>query len=144
MKILFLDIDGVLNTSSDEDPEYIDPAKVALINEVCARTGAVVVVSSEWRQDFNLGHDGTRAALVRAGLEAEVRSFTPTMRKMSEPLQCAKRRQITEWLRRKDVEAFAVLDDMPIQIAYLVQTSETTGITRRHVERLTRILGEIK
>ena len=52
MSILFLDIDGVLNTH-ENDPEVmcgqIHRDKVQLLNGVLRDTGARIVLSSAWR-----------------------------------------------------------------------------------------------
>jgi hypothetical protein len=52
MKVIFLDIDGVLNRTSfvwiDED-NPIDPKSAELLNELLLQTGAKIVVSSSWR-----------------------------------------------------------------------------------------------
>lgn len=53
MKILFLDIDGVLNSRPYINKvgrgDAIDPRCVLQLNEVIRRTGCKVVVSSAWR-----------------------------------------------------------------------------------------------
>lgn len=61
-KLLFLDIDGVLNTSKYiasvrddyDDAAHIDPKKVSLVNFIVSETGARVVVSSSWRKYHTL------------------------------------------------------------------------------------------
>lgn len=52
MKVLFLDVDGVLNhAEADWSGGYqaLDPACVERVRGVCDRTGARIVVSSTWR-----------------------------------------------------------------------------------------------
>lgn len=58
MKILFLDVDGVLNcadyfntrkTPRDLRPRDIDPERVLILHRILEATGAKVVVSSSWR-----------------------------------------------------------------------------------------------
>lgn len=58
MKIVFLDVDGVLNcadffktaqTARDLSPREVDPYKVLLLHRIVEATGAKVVVSSSWR-----------------------------------------------------------------------------------------------
>lgn len=67
MKIIFLDIDGVLNCASTTecwgDVVGIDSDKVAILNQIIAETGAKIVLSSSWRIDQDW-----RAALEDAGL----------------------------------------------------------------------------
>ena len=54
-KVIFLDIDGVMNSFSTrpQDPrglvDFLDPANVAVLNAVVEASGAVVVVTSTWR-----------------------------------------------------------------------------------------------
>ena len=50
MKVIFLDIDGVLNTNSDRE---ISNDKLKLLSELVSKTGADVVLSSSWRYGWN-------------------------------------------------------------------------------------------
>lgn len=51
MKVIFLDVDGELTYSDDEnrDTANIDIEKVKLLKEICDKTDAKVVISSSWR-----------------------------------------------------------------------------------------------
>ena len=53
MKVIFLDIDGVLNSMSCkatiEGFDFVEDEKVALLKEIIDLTGAKVVLSSTWR-----------------------------------------------------------------------------------------------
>src|SRR3546814_3520495 len=64
--VLFLDIDGVILTGralwKSGNHTYLPPQAVALLNEVCERTGASVVISSTWRRDTHC-----RRRLIAAG-----------------------------------------------------------------------------
>jgi hypothetical protein len=55
MKVLFLDIDGVLNCSKTPNPRklpyVIDKKLLARLERLVERTGAKVVLSSSWRLD---------------------------------------------------------------------------------------------
>jgi hypothetical protein len=60
MKLLFLDIDGVLNSKRSEESygkqrtvENLDPIAVCLIHRVVEETGCIICLSSDWR----LSHD---------------------------------------------------------------------------------------
>jgi hypothetical protein len=48
-KIIFLDIDGVLNAGSQDEP-FILPECAQRLNRIIQETGAGVVLSSAWRQ----------------------------------------------------------------------------------------------
>ena len=60
MKIIFLDVDGVLNHSEcrewTDTAEVLDPEIVERVKDICAKTGAKIVISSVWRlgDSFNL------------------------------------------------------------------------------------------
>jgi len=54
MRVIFLDVDGVLNHSGcpewqSGDHRVLDPECVRRVREICDRTGARIVVSSTWR-----------------------------------------------------------------------------------------------
>lgn len=59
MRLLFLDIDGVLNAHEPLDPEVmcgqIHKDKVMLLNDVLRQTGAFLAVSSAWRYIVHRG-----------------------------------------------------------------------------------------
>ena len=57
MRIIFLDIDGVLNNRYTKERSNrgfigIDPAKVRLLKEMQETSGAVIVLTSTWRDDW--------------------------------------------------------------------------------------------
>jgi hypothetical protein len=56
MKVVFLDIDGVLNTRHTPNPRnfpyVVDNILVRRLKRVLARTRAKVVITSTWRYDF--------------------------------------------------------------------------------------------
>jgi len=90
MKVLFLDIDGVLNCAEcfkrehdawvekgkpkDEHWNMLDPVHIARLNRIVAETGAKIVVSSSWRGDPNLYEK-----LKEAGVVATFLGQTPRM-----------------------------------------------------------------
>ena len=55
MKVIFLDIDGVLNCSKTRNPRklpyVVDKRLLALLKRMLKRTGAKIVLSSTWRID---------------------------------------------------------------------------------------------
>lgn len=86
MKVIFLDIDGVLN-SVDFLPETmslgwegwaqnIDPDRVSKLNRLVGACGAEVVLSSTWR--FSWGADEMAELLASKGYMFDVHSITPT------------------------------------------------------------------
>ncbi|MGZ5970954.1 MAG: HAD domain-containing protein [Polyangiales bacterium] len=150
MRVLFLDIDGVLNTrsyvqsagwaaplGSDRDLQIIDPAAVGLLNLVVEETGALVVISSSWRITYELPQ--LDSMLKQRGFDGRVLGATP---QLPGRRRCM---EIGEWLAdNRRVDAFAIVDDdedAGVEHARnFVQTSFEEGLTRDHVETLVRIL----
>jgi hypothetical protein len=143
MKILFLDIDGVLNhtewlRTAKWGPDHIDPSRVALIQQVCDKTGAEVVISSTWR----LLYPRTELcqSLRERGLQATIRGVTPD-------LMTSRGLEIEKFLVdfNLPVEGIAVVDDdsdMVNMTPWFVQTSFETGVTPVEVEKLIRTLNQ--
>lgn len=62
-RYIFFDIDGLLNSETwyktykpgnlDEIDNDIDPKCIERLNRICSETGAYLVMSSDWRYDFN-------------------------------------------------------------------------------------------
>ena len=56
MKIIFLDIDGVLNCKYTKEEifffPFVSPKKIELLKQLIERTGAKVVLSSTWRHGW--------------------------------------------------------------------------------------------
>lgn len=104
--IVFLDIDGVLNTSKNyaawnaawneavsrgdvQDSRWHDPASdqrahllfdddhISVLNRLTDETGARVVVSSTWRSFYHPDFDPLRQLLRKKGVKAEVIGPTP-------------------------------------------------------------------
>lgn len=87
MKIIFLDIDGVLNHEAfykarhenKSEIEYpyseIDPISVQILNTLCEESGANVVISSTWRHS---GIEYCKDALEKVGFTGEIIDITPT------------------------------------------------------------------
>jgi hypothetical protein len=93
MKIIFLDIDGVLNSENwyrrrfkeidtkdilGKYPYYeFDPKSIEQLNRIISETGAKIVVSSTWRASYSV--DDLQTLLNTVGLKGEVIDKTPHM-----------------------------------------------------------------
>jgi hypothetical protein len=110
MKIIFLDIDGVLNTGrllTIFGNTHICSDRVALLKRIVDATGASIVLSSTWRRTEE------RRQMVFDALAVHGLSFfncTPVARKMS--LYLYRRQEIAMWLEEfPQVTKFAIIDD---------------------------------
>lgn len=155
MKVLFLDIDGVLNSAEfmlnkrhirRPTPHEIDAVTVPRLNSVIARTGAKICVSSTWR----IGRDAMllEEILRSHGVRCDVVGTTPeTFRMDNERGWSFRGNEIQMWLdRHPEVSTFAIVDDdsdMEPLMHRLVKTSWETGLLDEHVEKLVEMLGPI-
>lgn len=123
MKVLFLDIDGVVNSSSTTDFRNnlwpVDPYMAFLVGRIQLYTGCEVVLSSSWRY-----HPDGLAAATKI---VSIYSMTPK-------INSKRGIEIADWLNeRDDVERYAILDDdddmLKEQLPNFFKTSFKTGLT---------------
>jgi len=159
MKVLFLDIDGVLNSRTFYlqkvgtpdgrdllafDVEHFDPRAVDLLNGVISHTDALVVISSAWRLIHSPG--AISRMLRQKGFHGRVIDRTPGGCDAFNAYGARGRNnEIRLWLDgAREVESFAIVDDdhdAGVGYApYFVQTEFETGLTETHAEKLIKIL----
>lgn len=133
MKIVFLDVDGVL---APWDADALDVRCVVLLDELLTRSGAGLVLTSSWREHTPL--PAIERQLHRAGLRHPLREATPV-------LPIAHRvDEIRTWLdAHPEVERCVALDDEPLPglEASHVRTDDALGLTRDDLDRALAILG---
>lgn len=144
-KIVFLDIDGVLNsrrtvvafgsypyTVTGLDRAKFDEVSVRLISGIIETAGAKVVLSSTWRKDGNWHEIGPALGI-------------PIIDKT--PVGIGPRgSEIAQWLsEHAEVEQYAIVDDdsdmLPEQLPFFVQTSGFEGFSWVNAEKLAGLLG---
>lgn len=138
MKIVFLDFDGVLNSTLFfiANPgaeicteEQVDPAAVARLNTIVSVSKADVVVSSTWR----LHHDAAylQRILDMRGFRGKVIDTTPVLHHR------VRGREIQAWLNwHPETEKFVILDDdsdMEHLSDRLIKTAFVNGLQDVHV-----------
>lgn len=116
MKVIFLDIDGVINSedyavyrheaSQFNKDEFIDERAVAFLNYLIGQTGAKVVLSSSWRNDV----PRTLEMMRRNGFQYDFFDFTPYLESRH------RGNEIQAWIDNyeKDhepLESYVILDD---------------------------------
>lgn len=165
MKVLFLDMDGVVNSARyfevlskrqyrkargkakaagrRDFVQMIDPVTVPLLNAIVERTGAKVVISSSWRIPWTFAE--IAAMLERRGFVGDVIDSTPNGVLLPVGVTEYERgHEIQAWLDgRPDIKAFAILDDsddMAHLLPMLVQTSWARGLESEHVDLVVGLL----
>lgn len=141
MKVIFLDVDGVLNHG--KQIEKIEDDKIQLLKQIIDETGARIVLSSDWR--FLLGTDDEDMALLQEKLKSigtEIMSSTPDSKHGYRGAEIYQ--WINEW-QGETIDKFVILDDRDDMKPYmnrLVQTSFNLGLQEKHVKRAIKLLNE--
>jgi hypothetical protein len=147
-RVLFLDIDGVLLCEAEYRRGNVKAQfpgeRAELIRQVCAKSGAAIVVSSTWRHSVE-----TRDTLLHHGFPVHPDWRTPlNQRSVSGALLLGKLRghEIKHWLdAHPEVESYAIVDDdsdmLPEQMPWFVKTSFSEGLTSDHAEVLIELLN---
>ncbi len=143
MKVLFLDIDGVLNSRRSQlafgayphdfsNMQQFDLVAVGLIRRLCRVTGCSCVLSSDWRYY-------TTAHIAANSLDLPIIGATPQ-------LDGSRGLEINAWLSdHPEVERYAIIDDisqfMATQRPFFVQTDDAFGLSLRNYGDLLAILN---
>ena len=137
MKILFLDVDGVLNsrsTTNFHDLYPIDPYMAFLVGRIQLQTDCEVVLSSAWR----MHPEGVQSVSKRVVELLDVtKCFADT-----------RGEEIKEWLdRHSEVTKYAILDDdsdmLEEQLPNFFKTSFETGLTDEIAEKVIKHLNAV-
>lgn len=154
MKIIFLDIDGVLNNLdmyNNEDDKIKTPSgllskkNLTVFNQLVGQTDAKIVISSTWRTD-----DGVEAYLTEAGVEGEIIGKTPKLNTQF----MVRGNEIHAWIVEHkellgmgydDYSRFVILDDGSDMLYWhkenLFQTDSWTGLTPNIAYRAAKFLN---
>ena len=155
MKVIFLDIDGVLNCATTTkrldvcfEFNFVDTRKVLRLRDIVERTGAKLVLSSTWR----FGADPKAFFIEREALRELVAEFRrlrcPLWFDITPYLPATKRwQEINAWLILHDVEDFIILDDWGEEefrpmMDRLVKCDARFGLTKERAELAVKMLGE--
>ena len=160
MRALFLDIDGVIATPTSVrlnyllgrpvDRQWYDQVALDYLGRLVTETGAVVVLTSNWRHDLSSTDelmlaimDNLLAQLAAVG--APMFDATPSL------LGHDRSAEVGAWLDAHPCETYAILDDLAcfeerpeVARGHLVLIEESDGIRWQHYRQALAILqGEI-
>lgn len=156
MKVIFLDIDGVLNSRAydrkrkwDEQTD-IDETRMPLIKEIVDATEAKIVLSSTWRQHWDKENsrcdvDGRYINDTFAKFGLTIYDKTPDL-----GILALRKDEINAWLKDNggNIETFVIIDDYHYGWGDLSEHFIKTepnfrlGIEKEHVEQAVKILNK--
>ena len=161
-KVIFLDIDGVLNSNFWNDTHQreisngtlIDSEKIRLLGELVRHTGAGIVLHSGWKywfdshlQPLRIESARLETLLLKEGVSID--SATPDHAteeiKRSGKFSLVKAEEILAWLDdHKDVKQWVVIDDLDLhntEVAkHQLRTNPQTGLTINDVHEIEKML----
>ena len=151
MKAIFLDIDGVIATPTSVRNNYLegrepteyryDSMSLAYVGRLVERTGAVVVLSSTWREDLDTADPYLRAIMDNLCRQLEevgapVADVTPRV------LGGDRSSEVAAWLEAHPCEGWVIIDDLArfelrpdVCEGHLVIIEDSEGIRQQHYLR---------
>ena len=130
MKVIFLDVDGVLNSQKFAEKYYeeegvnifrediLNRSAIACLKRIVSATGAIIVLSSTWRH----------IALARQALVSQLDDFGLSIHSDTPHAGGRRGADISAWFARHpeiEVESYVILDDdndMEEHLPHLIQT----------------------
>lgn len=165
MKVIFLDIDGVLNTSNSYTVSSnlqlpIDNFRLNYLRYIVEKTDAKIVLSSSFRHFFQKENNVMVPKTLKGKKLYDLfYRFGITIYDVTQITKDKREYQIKEWLEQhNDVESFVILDDDP-SLFYelkdrLIQTSiirknnllmtmdDSTGLCEYHIPQIVDMLND--
>lgn len=166
LKVIFLDVDGVLNSENDlmiyrEKNnitgsilyDAVEDRPLSLLKEIVETTGAKIVVSSSWRIGCDRsGKESIFGSLLYDKLEhrlknhdMEIYDITPSI----EGTNIQRGDEIRAWLSKNPVQNFIILDDDTDMCEFLhtehfIKTTYKHGLTEELKNKAITVLNERK
>lgn len=165
-KIIFLDIDGVLNANlcnehnqcEISDGLMIDSDKVELLGEIITKTEARVVLHSGWKYWFNkniqpIKKESQQLVELLKTNNITISDITPDFStqeiRKTKKFSLVKAKEILAWLQEHpDVEKWIVIDDLCLNDdeieKHQVRTNQIAGLTQADVALAIAMLQETR
>lgn len=163
MKVIFLDVDGVLN-SEDDLKIYreqngitgcimyaeVEDRPLKLLKEIIEKTSAKIVVSSSWRIGCERsGRESVFGKGLYEKLEKRLKDYEMEIYDITPSLGTGTKRgdEIREWMSKNETENFIILDDDSDMCEYVdtehfIHTTYKHGLTEELKDRAIEILNK--
>jgi len=160
MNIVFLDIDGVLNThnylvkqveqdgiNSYQAQFNFCPDSLKNLKQIVEETDAKIIISSTWRISFKCAYDDPHRKFWKAimknlasiGIHKRVIGITPSLNDTR-----IRGEEIKSWLSNNQVDNFVIIDDdsdMADLMSHLAKCNWSDGITKEVKDKAINILN---
>lgn len=163
MKVIFLDVDGVLNSEDDLMIHRkkngitgcimhaeVEDRPLTLLKEIVEKTSAKIVVSSSWRIGYE--RNGRKSIFGRGlyeKLEKRLKEYGMEIYDTTPSLGIGTQRgdEIREWLSKNETENFIILDDDSdmreyINTEHFIHTTYKHGLTEELKDKAIEILNK--
>lgn len=154
MKVLFLDVDGVLNNdvTTDKTPGGFTGVSYVLVErlqQIIKSTHAKIVLSSTWKEEWN--KDINLCTVEGLYLMEKLNEYDLSIcDKIEDGISFYRGKQIKSYLNsHSDIMSYVILDDLEFDFDdyddlkhHFVQTQERIGLTDKNVEDAISILNE--
>ena len=142
MKVVFLDIDGVLNKENwmlNKTP-WIEDEKISLIGKLCKKTGAKVVLSTNWR---DVWYEPMYYKNKDNGIHFAHKLFKKYGIKVigTTPVMGSREIEILLTLENLDIKEYVVIDDTNLNSPNFIHTDKKVGFTQSDYEKALSILN---
>lgn len=110
LKVIFLDIDGVLNIHWKKK---WDPICVNNLNQILILTGSQIVITSTWKHSYNIQQ--LQEIFIEQGINGEIIDATPNIGDRGA--------EILSWLSTHKPDKWVVIDDKCTEIENYIDHS---------------------
>lgn len=157
MKLIFLDIDGVLNTCYTKEKTstnivFVEDRKIEILKKIIDSTNAKIVLSSTWRIGWRYLELGlTNHDMIRDFIELrdKLRDFGIELYSKTPITNKSRGEEIKMYLdsTKDNIDSYAIIDDIggrrlrPVS-SHLLQTSDFKGLEEKHIKIVERILED--
>lgn len=163
MKVIFLDVDGVLNSENDLRIyrkkneitgcilyDVVEDRPLKLLKEIVEKTSARIVVSSSWRIGCERsGRQSIFGKELYEKLEKRLKDYGMEIYDITPSLGTGTQRgdEIREWLSKNQVENFIILDDDSDMCEYadmknFIHTTYEHGLTEELKNKAIEVLNK--
>lgn len=156
MKVIFLDIDGVLNSdtymekqldnSSEGIESEIDPATLILLKKAVDTTGAKIILSSSWR--IMRKYNELEKFLMKFGISLSGKTpYVDGKRELEIKQYLSENKNIEQYLILDD-EIFESFDEELVNHLILIKSDQnyhgfSEGLTEKHIKQIVETFGKV-